>query len=159
MALKIFVTVGTHPQPFDRLLEKLDELAGKGKIGKELFAQTGSCTHRPVNFDYKPLLTGAELERRFKWADLVISHGGAGSIINALKNGKKLLIVPRLEKFGEHTDSHQVELAKGMEREGKAIVVDGMDRLEEAIQKAARFRPNFASPRAELVKALRTALG
>ncbi len=157
---RIFVTVGTHPQPFDRLLEKLDELAGKGKLGKEseLFAQTGSCTHAPVNFKGKALLTTEELEKRFKWADLVVSHGGAGSIINALKAGKKLLIVPRLEKFGEHTDSHQVELAKAMEREKKALVVYGMDRLEQAIKDAAKFKPNLESSRAGLVRELKACL-
>ncbi len=160
MPLKIFVTVGTHPQPLDRLLEKLDELAGKGRLGKEseLFAQTGCCTHRPVNFGWKPLLSAEELGKRFKWADLVISHGGAGSVINALKAGKRLLIVPRLEKFGEHTDSHQIELAKAMEREGKARAVYGMDKLEAAIQQAAKFKPNLESSRAGLVRELRACL-
>ncbi len=160
MALKIFVTVGTHPQPFDRLLEKLDELAGKGRLGKglQLFAQSGSCTHRPVNFGAQALLSGKELEQRTKWADIVISHAGAGSIINALRLRKKLIVVPRLETFGEHTDSHQVELAKGMERAGKALVVYGMDKLEEGIRRTAKFKPNLDSSRAELVQAIRASI-
>ncbi|HIH16488.1 MAG TPA: hypothetical protein HA252_03730 [Candidatus Diapherotrites archaeon] len=159
--MKIFATLGTHPQPMDRLLEKLDELAGKGRLGKEsdLFAQTGSCTHHPINFESKALLEARELEQRIKWADLVISHGGAGSIIHALRLKKKLIVVPRLERFGEHTDSHQVELAKAMERENKAIVVYGMDRLEQAIKDAAKFKPNLDSTRKDLVKAVKACLG
>ena len=115
----IFVTVGTHSQQFNRLLEKLDELKKRGKIKEELFAQTWNSSYVPKNFKSKKFLTDNEFEEKVKKASLVISHGGAGAIITSLKYEKKLVLVPRLKDFGEHTDSHQLDLARFMESKKK----------------------------------------
>ena len=87
-------------------------------------------------------------------ADIVISHAGAGSIINALRNRKPLIIVPRLVEYGEHTNSHQRDLAKAMNERGKAIACMEMGGLEEAMKQAWKFRPNLDSDRQKLVACL-----
>ena len=154
MAKKIFVTVGTHTQQFDRLLKEVDRLAGGKKINADVFAQTGNCKYLPKNFESRKFLGDSEYERMIEQADIVISHAGAGSIINALRNRKPLIIVPRLVEYGEHTNSHQRDLAKAMNERGKAIACMEMGGLEEAMKQAWKFRPNLDSDRQKLVACL-----
>ena len=111
----IFVTVGTHGQQFDRLLKKIDQLKGEQKISEEIFAQIGHSTFSPKNFSFKKFLSDSEFEKKVSQSSLVISHAGAGAIITSLKYAKGLVLVPRMQEFGEHTDSHQIDLARFME--------------------------------------------
>ena len=148
---KVFVSVGTHPQPFDRLLKALDTAAAKHQ-GWEIFAQTGNSNYSPKNFAFEKFLKGKKFDERMQWADAVLSHGGAGTIINALLNKKPLIVAPRLEKFGEHTNDHQLDLAKALEGKGKAIAVFGMNELEKKILKAFSFKPNLSSDKEGLIK-------
>src|SRR3989344_4591972 len=154
MAKKIFVTVGTHTQQFDRLLKEVDRLAGGKKINADVFAQTGNCKYLPKNFESRKFLGDSEYERMIEQADIVISHAGAGSIINALRNRKPLIIVPRLVEYGEHTNSHQVDLAKAMQEKGKAIACNDLRLLQNAIKNAENFKPDLGSEKEKLVGAL-----
>jgi len=157
--MKIFVTVGTHSQQFDRLLEKIDGLKGSGKIKDEIFAQAGNCTYKPKNFKFGNFISDAEYEKWMKSADIIVSHAGAGSIINALKNRKALVIVPRLTRFGEHVNDHQLELAKAMEKESFAISVDDEKNLLNAIEKAHSFRPKESGRKMQTIATLQNFLG
>lgn len=136
----ILVSVGTHSKPFDRLLKHVDELKGKGKIREEVFCQTGSSGYKPKYCKWKKLLEGKEYEEMFQKAKVIVSHCGAGNIINALKNEKPLILVPRKMELLEHTDSHQTDLAKKMQEEGKAIAVFEASGLEEALKKAKNLK-------------------
>ncbi len=92
----IFVTLGTHEQPFDRLVEKIDQLAGKKIIREKVFIQIGTCyNYTPVNCEYRELLDFQDMESMIKKASIVISHGGLGSIFHSLMNNKVPIIVPR----------------------------------------------------------------
>ena len=149
--MRIFLSVGTHPQPVDRLLREMDKVAGKERQLK-IFAQSGNRAYRPRNFPSKSFLNNERFQGKIKWADVVVSHGGAGTLINALRLGKKLVVAPRLEKFGEHTNDHQLDLARAFEKEGKAIAVEKISDLEKAIKRAEKFRPKTGSNREGLVK-------
>lgn len=149
--MKIFISVGTHAQQFNRLLKEMDLLLEEGRIKDDVFAQTGNSDYRPEAFDYKEFLSPKEFAEKIENADLVVSHGGAGTIINALMKKKKLIIVPRLEKFKEHTNDHQVELAEAFEKRGKAIAVMEISKLGDAFEKAKKFKPNFDSDRENLI--------
>lgn len=151
--MKVFVSVGTHPQPFDRLLREVDRLAGRK--GWEFFAQAGNSGYRPKNFPFRKFLDEREFQERISEASLVISHGGAGTIINCLRQGKRVLVVPRLRRFGEHTNDHQVDLAEALAAEGKVVAVMEMSGLGRALERAASFRPRIASSRQRLVKRVR----
>ncbi|MCX6801592.1 MAG: glycosyltransferase [Candidatus Diapherotrites archaeon] len=157
--MRIFIALGTHPQQFDRLLEKIDSLAESKKIKAEIFAQTGSSAYEPKNFGSEKFLPPEEFSKEFEKADVIISHGGAGAIINALEFKKPLIIVPRLKKFGEHTDDHQIDLAKAMHERKKAIAVFDLGKLPEAIGKAEHFRAEKESERNSLVKRLEKFIG
>ncbi len=148
--MKIFVSVGTHPQQFDRLLREIDAIAARHKEF-EIFAQTGNSGYEPKNFAFEKFVNGTDYDRRMAWADVVLSHGGAGTIINALLGKKPLVGVPRLAKFGEHTNDHQLDLAKALEEKGKAIAVFDINDLEKKVLDAFSFRPNLESGREGLI--------
>ena len=152
---EIFVSVGTHPQQFDRLLQELDRLAGQGKVGAGIFAQTGNSGYAPKNYRFERFVGEKDYNSRMGKADVVVSHGGAGTIINALRLGKKLVVVPRVKKFGEHTNDHQLDLAKALEKQGKCIAVYDIAELGKALKKAQSFRPVIASNRERLVERIR----
>lgn len=148
--MRIFVAVGTHKQQFNRLLKAMDKIAEKEK-NIAIFAQIGNSSYLPRNYSFKKFLAPAEYEDEIKKADIVVSHAGAGSIITALEYGKPLIVVPRLKKFDEHTDDHQIDLARALDEKGKAIAVFELEALHDALQKARKFRPKTKSDRAMLV--------
>lgn len=117
----IFVTVGTHEQQFDRLLKELDELKKSGVIEDEVFVQTGYSTYDLKYCQSKQFLTYEEMEEYMDKASLVITHGGPASFMNALSRDKKTIIVPRLKKYDEHINDHQLEFLKMLQLENKSI--------------------------------------
>ena len=104
----IFVTLGSQKFQFNRLLKAVDELQTDEKI----FAQIGYSDYKPQNYTYKEFLDREEFAAWEEKADIVITHGGTGAIIGAVKKGKKVIAVPRLAKYGEHVDDHQIQLIK-----------------------------------------------
>ncbi|MFA1015972.1 PssE/Cps14G family polysaccharide biosynthesis glycosyltransferase [Dubosiella newyorkensis] len=104
----IFVTLGSQKFQFNRLLKAIDEL----QIEEEIFAQIGYSDYKPQNYKYIDFLDREEFNMWEDRANIVITHGGTGAIISALKKGKKVIAIPRLKKFGEHVDDHQVQLIK-----------------------------------------------
>lgn len=106
----IFVTLGSQKFQFNRLLKAIDDLVERGGLKDKLFAQIGYSDYKPINFNYTKFLDRNEFAMKMKEADIVITHGGTGAIINAVKQGKKVVAVPRLKKYGEHIDDHQLQL-------------------------------------------------
>lgn len=108
----IFITLGSQKFQFNRLLKAVDELIGDGVITEPVFAQIGNSDYIPVNYEYKKFLDRDEFARKQEECDIVITHGGTGAIIGAVRKGKKVIAVPRLAKYGEHVDDHQLQLLK-----------------------------------------------
>lgn len=106
----IFVTLGSQKFQFNRLLKAIDELIEKGVIQEDVFAQTGYSDYEPKNFKYKQFLDREEFSAYQDKSDLIITHGGTGAIVGALKKEKKVIAVPRLAKYGEHVDDHQLQI-------------------------------------------------
>lgn len=108
----IFVTLGSQKFQFNRLLIEVDRLVEEGKITEEVFAQTGYSDYEPKNYEYKNFLDRDEFADIMGKCDKVITHGGTGAIIGAVKQEKKVIAIPRLKKFGEHVDDHQLQIIK-----------------------------------------------
>ena len=106
----IFLTLGSQKFQFDRLLRKIDELVEKGVITEEVFAQIGASEYTPIHYPYEKFLDREEFAGKMEQCTKVITHGGTGVIIGAVKKGKKVIAVPRLAKYGEHVDDHQLQL-------------------------------------------------
>lgn len=106
----IFITVGSQKFQFNRLLKKVDELIESGVINEKVFAQIGVSNYIPRNYIYKDFITQDEFKEIMSEADIVLTHAGTGAVITALKMDKKVIAVPRLAKYNEHVDDHQVQL-------------------------------------------------
>lgn len=106
----IFVTVGSQKFQFNRLIEASDELVASGAVEGGALAQTGSCTYMPKYMQFQDFLDRESFRSHMDACDVVITHGGTGAIIGAVKDGKKVIAVPRLSRYGEHVDDHQVEI-------------------------------------------------
>lgn len=132
MFILIFVTVGSRNYPFDRLFIKLDELFDKGILKGELFAQVGTSTYKPRNYEYKDFISQEEFLAFINKSDIVVSHGASGSIMKALDAGKKVIAVTRLAKYGEHIDDHQIQNNEAFGNNKYVIPVFEMNQLEEA---------------------------
>ena len=91
----IFVTVGTHEQPFNRLLKKIDELKKNGTIQDDVIIQTGFSTYRPQCCQWSKLLPYQQMVKNVADARIVITHGGPASFIMPLQIGKTPIVVPR----------------------------------------------------------------
>lgn len=130
----IFVTVGTHEQPFDRLIKYVDELKRKEIIKEDVIIQTGFSTYEPKFCKWRKLFTYKEMIRNVEEARIVITHGGPSSFIMPLQVGKIPIVVPRQRRYGEHVNDHQVEFTKAVaERQGNIIVVDDIRLLRKVI--------------------------
>ena len=108
----IFVTVGTHEQQFNRLIKKIDQLKKDGKIKDEVFIQTGFSDYIPENCSWEKFLSYEEMIQKIKDAKIVITHGGPSSFIIPLQYGKTPIVIPRMRKYGEHVNEHQVDFCK-----------------------------------------------
>lgn len=131
----IFVTVGTHEQPFDRLVRYVDELVASGAITEEVIIQTGYTDYEPKHCTWSKLLPYPEMVKNVAEARLVITHGGPSSFIMPLQVGKTPIVVPRQEKYGEHVNDHQLLFALEVEKRQKNIlVVSDIEELAETIK-------------------------
>ena len=134
----ILVTLGTQNQSFVRLLELIE----KSNINDEIIVQAGHTKFESKKmkiFDYIPY---EEMTELIKKADLIITHGGTGSILMPLKMGKKVIAVPRLSKYGEHVDDHQTQLTSIFQEEGYILEYNDGDDFNELYEKAKKFKPN-----------------
>ena len=137
----IFICAGTQIYQFDRLFKKIDELILSGEIKDEVFAQTGTLIdYYPKHFKYEQYLSHEEFDILRKKADLIISHGGTGALIGACKAGKNVIAVPRLAKYGEHLDDHQLQIVQVLENQGYIRAVYEIDDLGKTI-KVAMMNP------------------
>lgn len=151
----IFLCLGTQEFQFDRLLKKVDELVGRKVIKDEVFAQVGFSTYRPSGYSCKKFLNFDEFDAMLEKCDYVITHGGTGTIVKALRKNKKVIAVPRLKKFGEHVDDHQRELISTFSERNLVYGLDDTDQLEEAVRNMEGFTPDrFVSGNSKIISIL-----
>ena len=130
----VLVTVGTQKQQFNRFFDLIKK--SKELKKEKIIAQIGYTkfeSKRISTFEFIPL---DEMDKYISEADLVITHGGVGTIFSALKKNKKVIAIPRLEKYGEHINDHQIEICEELEKEGYILYYkDGIDSLDKLIKK------------------------
>ena len=130
----IFVTLGSQKFQFNRLLKAIDELIAEGKITNEVFAQTGYSDYVPQHYRYKSFLDREEFAECEGKADIIVTHGGTGAIIGAIKKGKKVIAVPRKAMYGEHVDDHQMQLVGQFKELNLICDCEKVDELDKAIE-------------------------
>lgn len=148
----ILVTLGTLHFPFDRLLHALDDLPG----GEEVVVQTRAPGIRPAGARIVAELPYEELAEEIRRARAVVCHAGVGSVLTVLANGKRPIVVPRLARFGEAVDDHQLPFARRLAETGAVTLVEDVEALPAAL--AAPDEPPAAFGAGRLAADLRRTL-
>lgn len=132
----ILITLGTQKFQCNRLLRAIDQLVHTKRIEEEIYAQIGFSDYRPQYFPFCKFLDANRFEEIIEKSDLIITHSGVGTIIDALKRKKKVLVYPRLQKYQEHVDDHQIEIGEAFESRGLVVCCQEKDNLLEKIEEA-----------------------
>lgn len=142
----IFVTVGTHEQGFERLIKKVDDLVRDGKIKEDVIMQIGFTQYKPKYCKWEKLFPYSEMKEMMQKARIVITHGGPASFIMALQEGKTPIVVPRMAKYNEHVNDHQVDFSLAVnERYKNLIVVEDVENLGSIISDYDNLVKNMSS--------------
>lgn len=138
----ILITLGTQDKKFYRLLDAVQKLIDNKIIQDEVIVQAG-CSSDFKSKDMKifDLISLDEFDDLIKKCDILITHGGVGSIITGLKNNKKVIAAARLKKYGEHVNDHQVQIIENFTKSGYILSLDQFDNLDKIIEKAKKFKP------------------
>ena len=113
----VFVTVGTAP--FPRLVNAMDKISGD--LGIKTIMQTGTSRSQALNSECFEFCDYTDIIRLMRNAKIVIVHAGVGSILSALSQNSKLIVVPRQLSYGEVNDNHQLEIASVLSQDGVSV--------------------------------------
>lgn len=136
----IFVSLGTNDKSFKRLLDKIEDEVKLGNIKDKVIVQSGYTKYESKNMDIIDLMPMEEFNKNIKECDILITHGGVGTILDGLKLGKKIIAFPRLSKYQEHVNDHQVEIINEFSDCGY-ILTGELDELVDLIKKCVVFKP------------------
>ncbi len=149
----IFITVGTQVEPFKRLLKAVDEEIEKGTIKDTVIVQAGCTKYKSDNMIIHDYLPMEVFDEYMDQADLIICHGGVGSILGGLNRKKKVIAVARLKKYKEHVNDHQTQIIDNFIKQGYIIGIKDMSELGDAIKRAKTFKPKeYKSNRNNMIK-------
>lgn len=149
----IFVTLGTQDKSFSRLLEAIDKEIEKGNIKEKVVVQAGLTDYHSSNMEIFDLIPADEFDKYIEKSDLVITHGGAGSILTAIKKNKKVIAAARLSKYKEHTNDHQKQIVKEFSEQGYILELRDFNKLGKLIEKSKTFKPKkFESNTDNMIK-------
>lgn len=137
----IFITLGTQDKPFTRLLEMIQKEIDDGVIKEKVVVQAGYTKYKSSDMEIFDYVSGDDFNKLISEADILITHGGVGSIFTALRAGKKIIAVPRLKKYGEHTNDHQLQIVNNFDSKGYLIKVNNDEEMDKAIKRMKNFKP------------------
>lgn len=137
----ILVLLGTQNNSFHRLLEEIQKNIDNGNIQEEVVVQKGYTKFESKDMTMYDELPIEKFNELIEKADLVITHGGVGSIISSITKGKKVIAVPRLKKYNEHVNDHQLDIIQTFDEMGYIIGIQEVQQLGEAIKKVKEFKP------------------
>ena len=137
----ILVLLGTQNNSFHRLLEEIQKNINNGTIKEKLVVQEGYTKFQSKDMEIHTQVPKDKLQELIKKADLIITHGGVGSIISAITEGKKVIAVPRLKKYNEHVNDHQLDIIDSFNEKRYIIGIHEVEELEEALKKVPEFKP------------------
>ena len=150
----ILVTLGTQDKKFTRLLSEIDRLIDLKIIKDEIVVQAGySKDYKSNNMKIFDLIGKDEFDKLISECSLLITHGGVGAILTGLKYGKKVIAIPRLKKYKEHVNDHQIQIVENFNLEGYIIGINDVSELESAIKKIDDFKPKkYVSNKKNMLK-------
>ncbi len=137
----ILVTLGTQDKPFKRLIDAVQKQIDNGNIKDKVIVQAGYTRYESADMEIYDLIPYEKFDELIKRCDILITHGGVASILNGIRNNKKVIAAARLKKYGEHTNDHQLQIIDDFSKEGYILKLENFDKLDEALIKAKKFLP------------------
>ena len=136
----IFVSLGTNDKSFSRLLVEIDKQISLGNIKDDVIVQSGYTKYESDNMKIIDLMSMEEFLDNIKKCDVLITHGGVGTILDGIKCGKKILAFPRLNKYKEHVNDHQIEIINEFYKSGY-ILTGEIENLDVLLNEIKNFSP------------------
>lgn len=138
----ILVTLGTQDKTFERLLKAIDKQIKKGNIKDRVVVQAGFTKYESDNMEVFDLIPMKTFDKLLDEADLVITHGGVGSILSAIRKNKKVIAIPRLSKYKEHTNDHQKQIVEEFVSKEYILTCKDLNKIDLVIEESKSFEPN-----------------
>lgn len=145
----IFVTVGTQDKAFTRLIRAVEKAVETGKIKDEVMVQAGATEYKSDIINVLNYVPFNEFNNLLNKADIIITHGGVGSILNAIRLGKKVIAVPRLKKYDEHINDHQLQVIEKMTKDGYILSTENENKISDKIKEIENFVPKVYTSNTE----------
>jgi UDP-N-acetylglucosamine transferase subunit ALG13 len=153
----ILVLLGTFQIEFPRPLVVIEQLMQENKLREEVIVQSGFTNFNSSFLDLRPFMSVEELDKLYHEARIIITHAGTGSVMKGVKMGKKVISIPRLKKYGEHIDDHQLELHKEFERLNYIYPWNEGDSLEKILTDVENFHPaEYISRKEDMIQYLKS---
>lgn len=137
----ILVLLGTQNNSFKRLLEEVQKNIDNGNITEKVVVQKGYTKFESKDMEMYKELPAEKNNELIEQANIVITHGGVGSIISSITRGKKVIAVPRLKKYKEHVNDHQLDIINSFNDNGYIIGIHNVEELGDALNKIKTFEP------------------
>ena len=137
----ILVLLGTQHNEFTRLLQEIEDCIDSGFIKERVVVQAGFTKYKTEKMKVFDMISKDVLENLVEDANIIITHGGIGSIIMGLKKHKKVIAVPRLHKFDEHVNDHQRQIVNIFNDKKYLIGIQNVEDLPEALKQVDSFVP------------------
>lgn len=137
----IFVILGTQDKQFCRLIKEIEELKKDGIIKEKVVVQAGCTKYKSKEIEILEYIPMTDFTHYIKKAKYIITHGGVGSILDSLKYNKKVIAIPRLEKYNEHVNDHQIEIIEKFDELGFILDCGNLKRLGNKIIELENFKP------------------
>ena len=151
----VFVILGTQDKEFSRLLKAVDKAIDDGYIKDRVVVQAGSTKYESKNMEIFDLIPAPEFDKLMDEADLIITHGGAGTLLTAIKKNKKIIAASRLAKYKEHHNDHQKQIIKEFADNGYLLELRDFAKLGKLIEKSKNFKQKkFESNTPNMIKLL-----
>lgn len=149
----ILVLLGTQNNDFTRLLREVQNNIDNGIIKEDVVVQAGSTKFESKDMKIFSLVPTDELLKLQEQARIIITHGGVGSIISSIKLGKKVIAIPRLAKYGEHVNDHQIQIVESFANNGLIKGIFDIEKIGETLEKIESFSPTvFKSNTENMIK-------
>ena len=137
----ILVTLGTQDKSFKRLLDAIQREIDNGNIKDRVVVQAGYTKFESKDMEIFDLIDRDKFSELIKDCDLLITHGGVGSILTGLKNNKKVITAPRLKEYKEHTNNHQLEIIEKFASKDLILPLYDFDKLDDVLKEVKKFKP------------------
>lgn len=137
----ILVTLGTQDKAFERLLKAIDKQIELGNIKDKVIVQAGFTKYESDNMEVFDLISMKKFDKLMDEAELIVTHGGVGSILGAIRKNKKVIAIPRLSKYKEHTNDHQTQIVDEFVKRGYILTCKNLSKISETIEETKKFKP------------------